>query len=90
MSLDDVEERLRLFIISLLDLQEHLRGSVAELQHSHETLDRLWSDEARRTYDQRYASLLATVTHFSTKQLTDYIELLSERHKWLTAYLRGE
>jgi hypothetical protein len=88
-NMDEVEEKLRSFILALQDFQESLSASVIDLQRCHESLDHLWRDEARRQYDQRFASLLDLLVHYSHVQGPGYIALLSDRHLSLLQYLRG-
>lgn len=88
-NMDEVEEKMRFFILALEEFQESLTSAVVDLKRCHESLDHLWKDEARRQYDQRFASLLELLVHYSNIQGPGYIAVLSERHRLLLQYLQG-
>lgn len=89
-NLDEVEEKMRLMVLALEAFQDELAAAAAELRRCHDRVDLAWQDEARRQYDQRFGQLQELLAHYVNVQGPRYIELLSDRHKSLVAYLYGD
>lgn len=88
-SMDDVEERMQLFVRSLIDFQTTLEETSAQTQRCHEVIDPLWHDETRRTYDMHFAPLSELMNRYVRVLGPEYISFLQQRLRALDGYLRG-
>jgi hypothetical protein len=89
-SMDEVSERMREFERALGDFHGLMQASLADLRRSHDELDPLWQDQARRDYDVRFLPLAEHMDRFVHRDCPRYREFISNRAAWLDRYLRGD
>jgi hypothetical protein len=89
-SMDEVYERMREFRMALDRFHESLAESLAELERSHRVVDPLWTDHARKMYDDRYRPLQQRLLQYVRTDGPALSEFLKQRHMWLGRYLYGD
>lgn len=86
-SLDETYERLRYFHGALLEFNEALRASLAELRDYHATIDALWTDEAARAYHKVYEPLADVIDRYVVHEAPRFEDFIDTKVRQLDDYL---
>jgi uncharacterized protein YukE len=89
MSMDDQYIQMQNFHRSLASFNEHLRGTVADLESQHENVSPHWQDEMRRYYDSVWDPFKAAMARYINTEGPNYVEFLNIKLQVLRRYLQG-
>jgi uncharacterized protein YukE len=90
MSLDETYAEMRNFEKALIDFNERLRASLAELEAQHDKVSPIWNDQMRKKYDAIWGPFLQTMKHYSVSEGPGYVEFLNIKLHALRRYLHGD
>lgn len=89
MSLDHTFEALLRFSRELEIFDETLRASYRELHACHDTVDAIWRDDMRRTYDRAIEELDARLGRYFEGESERFEEFIRLKLGQLDGYLHG-
>jgi len=89
-NMDDVFERMREFHAAIQKFQTSLNASLADLRRTHEAVDPLWRDNARKDYDTRYQPLHDRLVRYAEIEGPIFEEFMRDKSRWLDMYLHGD
>lgn len=90
MSLDETNERMRVFAAVLDRFDEALRGSLATLNDRHAEVEGEWRDAFARDYEAAWATLADSLRRWVSHEAPTYRQFMSEKLQILQEYLRGD
>lgn len=85
--MDAQYEALKRFRQDLIDFDDRLRASVAELEDCLEQVSPLWQDEMRRSFDQLWAPFRTDILHFARSEGPGYVEFITLKMHQTAKYL---
>ena len=89
MSMDDQARELISFHRELTGFNARLHSSIGELERSHDSVNALWQDEMRRSYDAQYTPLQANITRYVRLEGPRYLDFLQLKIRYAQRYLNG-
>lgn len=89
MSMDDQARELVSFHRELTSFNARLHSSVNELERSHDSVNALWQDEMRRSYDAQYTPLQENISRYVQLEGPRYLDFLLFKIQYAQRYLRG-
>jgi len=89
MSMDEQYTQMQYFQRALINFNEHLHASLAELQAQHDNVSPHWQDEMRRHYDAVWEPFQETMKHYAASEGPGYVEFLTIKLHALGRYLQG-
>jgi uncharacterized protein YukE len=89
MSMDDQYASMQNFRQLLLQFNESLRSSVADLKAQHENVSPHWQDQWRKEYDAIWTPFEQTMQRYITVEGPGYEEFLTMKSEALWRYLYG-
>jgi hypothetical protein len=89
-TLDDVFEQMQIFDRALLEFNEALRLSVADLRKSDEEISALWQDEASARYRRVYEPLAESLDRYLRTDAPRFEGFLQAKVRQLGIYLHGQ
>lgn len=89
MGMNQVEEAMIRFESTLEAFHETVKGSMQQIEHTHEQVNPLWQDTMRQSYDERWVPLYEQLREYRDRVGPKYIEVMIERLNFLRRYLHG-
>ena len=88
-SLDDTFEALQHFHRALLQFNEALNFSAAEVREKNAAIEALWTDETARAYSQSFGYFLETMDKYQSHTAPQLEDFLKSKLGDLDRYLHG-
>lgn len=88
-NMNDQYQQMGYFRESLIQFNTQLKGSMNELATYHDHVSPHWQDDMRKTYDQQWRPLDATMKRYLNHEGPKYVEFLSIKLHALRCYLHG-
>ena len=90
MSMDEQFDRLRVFETELVEFNETLRVTLAEVDAAHGAVDPLWKDSMRKTYDALWNDFHQDMARYVEQSAPRVEEFLLRKIQHLHRYLHGD